>query len=64
MTAIDLNNITKVQKKNKSPKGELSCYEVSYDGIKSCVPIDSPDNMDYQTIQQWVAEGNTIEEAD
>ena len=64
MTAIDLNNITKVQKKNKSPKGELSCYEVSYDGHKSCVPIDSPDNMDYQTIQQWVAEGNTIEEAD
>jgi len=61
---ININSITKVQKKNKSPKGELSCYEVSYNGIKSCVPIDSPDNTDYQTILKWVEEGNTIEEAD
>ena len=27
------------------------------------VPINS-DNTDYQAIQEWVAEGNTIEEAD
>jgi len=27
------------------------------------VPINS-DNTDYQAIQEWVAEGNTIEDAD
>jgi len=27
------------------------------------VPLD-PDNRHYQAIQEWVAEGNTIEEAD
>ena len=32
--------------------------------IKSlCVPIDN-NNTDYQAILAWVAEGNTIEEAD
>ena len=61
---ININSITKVQKKNKSPKGELSCYEVTHNGIKTCVPIESPGNVDYQTIFKWEAEGNTIEEAD
>ena len=27
------------------------------------IPIDTA-NTDYQTIQEWVADGNTIEEAD
>ena len=27
------------------------------------VPLD-PDNTDYQAIQEWVAEGNKIEDAD
>ena len=32
--------------------------------IKSlCVPINN-DNTDYQEILEWVAEGNTIQEAD
>ena len=62
---IEITTITKVQKKNKGLKGELSCYEVSYDGIKSCVPIESPGNVDYQTIFKWEKiDGNTIEEAD
>tara|TARA_R100001594_G_scaffold122548_1_gene158706 strand:- start:3 stop:197 length:195 start_codon:yes stop_codon:yes gene_type:complete len=30
---------------------------------KFSVPLDEG-NTDYQTIQEWVAEGNTIEEAD
>jgi len=30
---------------------------------KFSVPLDEA-NSDYQTIQEWVAEGNTIEEAD
>jgi hypothetical protein len=27
------------------------------------IPLD-PNNTDYQAIQEWVAEGNTIQEAD
>ena len=33
------------------------------DGVKLDVPLDSA-NRHYQAIQEWVAEGNTIEEAD
>ena len=33
------------------------------DGINRIVPLDEA-NSDYQEIQEWVAEGNTIEEAD
>ena len=37
------------------------------DGVDSwkklCIPMNE-DNTDYQNIQEWVAEGNTIEEAD
>ena len=33
------------------------------DGKTISVPLD-PDNRHYQAIQEWVAEGNTIEEAD
>ena len=39
------------------------CIEVVSDGITMHVPLDS-DNVDYQAIQEWVADGNTIEEAD
>ena len=31
------------------------------DGVTTSVPLDS-NNRDYQEIQAWVAEGNTIEE--
>tara|TARA_R110001606_G_C14917920_1_gene596243 strand:- start:42 stop:215 length:174 start_codon:yes stop_codon:yes gene_type:complete len=33
------------------------------DGKEMSIPID-PANTDYQAIQEWVAEGNTIEDAD
>ena len=33
------------------------------DGITISVPLD-PDNRHYQAIQEWVAEGNTIAEAE
>ena len=32
-------------------------------GKDVCVPLDE-DNIDYQAILKWVADGNTIEEAD
>ena len=33
------------------------------DGKKVCIPIN-PDNRHYKAIQEWVAQGNTIEDAD
>jgi len=38
-------------------------HVVTQDNIICYVPIDE-NNTDYQAIQEWVAEGNTIEEAD
>jgi len=36
---------------------------VTIDGKELFVPLE-PANRHYQAIQEWVAEGNTIEEAD
>lgn len=33
------------------------------DGVEYSIPIE-PDNRHYQAIQEWVADGNTIAEAD
>ena len=33
------------------------------DGQEMSIPLD-PENTEYQAIQEWVAEGNTIAEAD
>ncbi len=41
---------------------ENICVNAVIDGVKWSVPLD-PDNGHYQAIQEWVAEGNTIEEA-
>ena len=45
--------------------GENVSISLTVDGEDRplCVPLD-PANTDYQAIQKWVAEGNTIEEAD
>jgi len=37
--------------------------KTTIDGTEMFVPID-PANRHYQAIQEWVAEGNTIAEAD
>ena len=40
--------------------GEFKSYRVTYDnGIVSSVPLDES-NTDYQEIQQWISEGNTV----
>ena len=40
--------------------GEFTSYRVTYDnGMVSSVPIDT-ENTDYQEIQQWISEGNTV----
>lgn len=50
----------------KNPKTNNNiCIKVNIDGNSkdSFIPLD-PDNRHYQAIQEWVAEGNTIAEAD
>jgi hypothetical protein len=44
--------------------GSNQCINVvTQDDVYMSVPIN-PDNRHYQAIQEWVAEGNTIQEAD
>ncbi len=44
-------------------EGNNSCIRVVIDNVTKLIPLD-PANTDYQAIQEWVAEGNTIAEAD
>ena len=45
-------------------KNELCSYEITTtDNKQISVPLDE-DNTDYQEILEWVADGNTIQEAD
>ena len=53
--------IDSVQKVNYS--GVLSSYKMVEDGIIKSVPLDAG-NTDYQAVLKWVADGNTIDEAD
>lgn len=57
--------ILNVKKINSPVDNQLSSYLVTTDNnnIRITVPI-AEDNTDYQEILKWVAEGNTIEEAD
>ena len=58
------NNIQSVKKFNDPYKNILNCYILTTtDGIIKNVPL-SEGNTDYQAILQWVADGNTIQEAD
>ena len=43
-------------------KGNTSIV-ATIDSVEMYVPLD-PDNRHYQAIQEWVAEGNKIEDAD
>ena len=54
-------NISKAQYTNHLD--ERVGINATIDGQEMSVPLD-PDNRHYQAIQEWVAEGNTIEDAD
>jgi len=43
--------------------GENVSINATIDGTKWNIPLD-PNNRHYQAIQEWVAEGNKIEDAD
>ena len=42
---------------------DTGCVTATIDGVEMSVP-KAPANRHYQAIQEWVAEGNTIQEAD
>ena len=56
-------NITKFKYNKNGPDNVNSSIQLTMDGQEYTVPIDV-DNRHYQMIQEWVADGNTIEEAD
>ena len=56
--------IQTVKKLNNPITNNFGGYEITtIDGKKISVPLDEA-NKDYQNILQWVADGNTIQEAD
>ena len=56
-------SITSARYIRTSESTENDSISVIIDGKSMSVPIN-PDNRHYQAIQEWVAEGNTIEDAD
>ena len=56
-------NITSAQYTRNIEDTENENVMATIDGMQWTVPLD-PANRHYQAILQWVAEGNTIEEAD
>jgi len=52
-------NFTSVTKIYNTTTNEHCGYSVVKNNITSLVPLD-PANTDYQAIQEWIAEGNTV----
>lgn len=50
-------------KKYTAQPGDVPMIKITGEGKVLCVPTD-PNNRHYQEIQDWVAEGNKVEEAD
>ena len=57
--------IISVKKANGVDGVTFSCYQVTTDNPNILLSVPhNEENSDYQEIMEWVAEGNTIEEAD
>ena len=56
-------NITKAKYFKDVEETDNSSISATIDGVLMSVPLD-PANRHYQAFQEWVAEGNKIEEAD
>ena len=52
-------NFTSVTKQYGLDNTTHTGYETVENGITRSVPLD-PANTDYQAIQQWISEGNTV----
>ncbi len=51
--------INSVEKKYNIFSGNFEYYEMKKDNVVMFVPLDEA-NKDYQEIQQWISEGNTV----
>ena len=60
---MNLENIKYYNKVFPNNENEIQGIQADLNGVRVCIPLD-PDNRHYQAILEWVAEGNTIEEAD
>lgn len=49
--------ITSVEK--QYDKFGFCSYKIIKNNVEWSVPLD-PDNIDYQAIQEWISEGNTV----
>ena len=58
-----MNEMNITSAKYKTSKSENDSIILVVDGKTLHVPI-APDNRHYQAVQAWVAEGNTIADAD
>jgi len=56
-------NITKAKYIKNTPGNTNTVVQATIDGKEWSVPMNE-DNRHYQAILEWVADGNTIEEAD
>ena len=56
-------NITSARYNTDKINGGNASIQAIIDGVEWSVPLD-PNNRHYQAIQEWVAEGNTIQDAD
>ena len=56
-------NITSAQYTRDIEDAKNETIKATIDGTEMFVPLN-PDNRHYQAILEWVAEGNTIEDAD
>ena len=56
-------NITSAKYTTDNMTGENGSINIVIEGKTISVPLE-PANRHYQAIQEWVAEGNTIAEAD
>ena len=55
---ITINTVEKIYDLDDSSRA--TCYKVTYSNdVVSFVPLDEA-NTDYQAIQEWIAEGNTV----
>ena len=53
-----INTVEKIYDLDDSSRA--TCYKVTYsNNVVSFVPLDEA-NTDYQAIQQWISEGNTV----
>ena len=53
-----INTVEKIYDLDDSSRA--TCYKVTYSNdVVSFVPLDEA-NTDYQEIQQWISEGNTV----